>query len=202
MFAMKPYRGALPITQTEASIGDTAVPRSTASFPAHPHDRTRAMSARITRAVEAAKAAGIAFRLLEYDYDPSAEAIGLQAAAALGRDPGQVFKTLVAALDTGELVCALVPSDARLDVKALAAAAGAKRAELADPAKAERSSGYVVGGISPLGQRKRLRTFIDGSAEVLEEMVVNGGRRGLQLALSPRDLATAMDAAFHPLSAK
>jgi Cys-tRNA(Pro)/Cys-tRNA(Cys) deacylase len=160
------------------------------------------MSARITRAVEAAKAAGIAFRLLEYDYDPSAEAIGLQAAAALGRDPGQVFKTLVAALDTGELVCALVPSDARLDVKALAAAAGAKRAELADPAKAERSSGYVVGGISPLGQRKRLRTFIDGSAEVLEEMVVNGGRRGLQLALSPRDLATAMDAAFHPLSAK
>jgi Cys-tRNA(Pro)/Cys-tRNA(Cys) deacylase len=156
----------------------------------------------MTRAVEAAKAAGIAFRLLEYDYDPSAEAIGLQAAAALGLDPGRVFKTLVASLDTGELVCALVPSDARLDLKALAAAAGAKRAELADPAKAERSSGYVVGGISPLGQRKRLRTFIDGSAEALEEMVVNGGRRGLQLALSPRDLAAAAEAAFHPLSAR
>ena len=156
----------------------------------------------VTRAVQAAKAAGIAFRLLEYDYDPSAEAIGLQAASALDRAPGQVFKTLVAALDTGELVCALLPSDARLDLKALAAATGAKRTEMADPAKAERSSGYVVGGISPLGQRKRLRTFIDDSAEALDEMVVNGGRRGLQMALRPRDLAAASGARFYPLAVR
>src|SRR5690349_13939324 len=119
------------------------------------------MSARSTPAVQAAKAAGLAFRLLEYDYDPNAAAIGVQAAEALGLSPKSVFKTLVVALDTGELVAAVIPADARLDLKALAAAAGTKRAELADPTRAERATGYVVGGISPLGQRKRLRVFLD-----------------------------------------
>jgi Cys-tRNA(Pro)/Cys-tRNA(Cys) deacylase len=132
--------------------------------------------------------AGLRFQLLEYDYDRSAGEIGLQAAQALGRPPSTVFKTLVVALDSGELICAIIPSDARLNLKAIALAAGAKKAELSDPKKAERTTGYIVGGISPLGQRKRLRTFIDASAVALNEIVVNGGRRGLQIVLRPADL--------------
>jgi len=126
--------------------------------------------------------AGVAFQLLEYDYDPSADAIGLQAAQALGRSPSTVFKTLIVALDSGELVCAIIPSDTRLNLKAIASAAGAKKAELSDPKKAERITGYVVGGISPLGQRKR------------NEIVVNGGQRGLQIVLRPADLILATSA--------
>lgn len=159
------------------------------------------MSARVTPAVRAAEAAGLGFRLLEYDYDPNAEAIGLAAAAALGLPPGVVFKTLIAALDGGEMVSVVIPSDARLSLKALAAAAGARRAEMADPAKAERATGYVVGGISPLGQKRRLRCFIDASAEALPEIVVNGGRRGLQIAAEPHALARALGARFCPLLA-
>jgi len=158
------------------------------------------VSTKGTPAVRAAEAARIAFRLLEYEYDPAADAIGLHAAAALGIDPARVYKTLVVALDTGELVCAVIPVAARLNLKALAAAAGAKKCDLADPAKAERSSGYVVGGISPLGQRKRLRTFIDASADRLDEMVVNGGRRGLQIALRPADLAALLGAGTGPIA--
>ncbi|HYH21935.1 MAG TPA: Cys-tRNA(Pro) deacylase [Azospirillum sp.] len=152
------------------------------------------MAAKGTPAVNAAKAAGIAFRLLEYDYDPSADAIGLAAAEALGLDPAVVYKTLIAQLDTKALVCAVIPVAARLDVKALAAAAGAKKADLADPTLAERATGYMVGGISPLGQRKRLATFIDPVSAALPEMVVNGGRRGLQIALAPADLARVLGA--------
>jgi Cys-tRNA(Pro)/Cys-tRNA(Cys) deacylase len=145
------------------------------------------MSGKVTPAVRAAEQAGIAFTLLEYDYDPEADAIGMQAAEALGRDPATVFKTLVVAVDR-DLVFAVIPSDARLNLKTLAAASGAKKAELADPKQAERTTGYVVGGISPFGARKRLRTFVDSSAQSLDEMVVNGGRRGLQIALKPADL--------------
>jgi Cys-tRNA(Pro)/Cys-tRNA(Cys) deacylase len=152
------------------------------------------MSGRITPAVRALEQAGVAFQLLEYDYDSSADEIGLQAAQALGRHPSTVFKTLVVALDSGELICALIPSDARLNLKAMASAAGARKAELSDPKKAERTTGYVVGGISPLGQRRRLRTFIDASAPPLDEIVVNGGRRGLQIVLRPADLILATSA--------
>jgi Cys-tRNA(Pro)/Cys-tRNA(Cys) deacylase len=137
---------------------------------------------------------GATFQLLEYDYDPSADEIGLQEARALGRRPSTVFKTLVVALDSGELVCAIIPSNARLNLKAIASAAGARKAELSDPKKAERTNGYEVGGISALGQRKRLRTFIDASAPRLEEIVVNGGRRGLQIVLRPADLILATSA--------
>jgi Cys-tRNA(Pro)/Cys-tRNA(Cys) deacylase len=158
------------------------------------------VSTKSTPAVKAVEAAGVAFRLLEYDYDPNAEAVGLQAAEAMGLSPKMVFKTLVAVLDSGEFVCAIIPSDARLNMKALATAMSVKRADMADPAKAERSSGYVVGGISPLGQRKRLRTVIDASANTLDEMVVNGGRRGLQIALRPIDLITAVGASVHALT--
>ncbi len=157
------------------------------------------MSGRITPAVRAMEQAGVAFQLLEYDYDPSADEIGLQAAQALGKPPSTVFKTLVVALDSGELICAIIPSDARLNLKSVASAAGAKKADLSDPKKAERTTGYVVGGINPLGQRKRLRTFIDASAPLLDEIVVNGGRRGLQIALSPADLILATSAVVTPL---
>jgi Cys-tRNA(Pro)/Cys-tRNA(Cys) deacylase len=125
----------------------------------------------------------------------------LQAAEALGVEPARVFKTLVVALDTGELVCAAIPSDARLSLKAIASAAGAKRAELAAPEKAERATGYVVGGISPFGQRRRLRLFVDASALAHPEIVVNGGRRGLQLILAPSDLIAALEAKVGPLTA-
>lgn len=138
----------------------------------------------MTPAVQTVQRSGAAFQLLEYAYDPAADAIGLQAAEALGREPSTVFKTLVVSIDGGELVCVVIPSDRQLDLKALAATAGGRKADLADPGKA----GYVVGGISPLGQRKRLRTFIDEHALTLAEIVVNGGRRGLQLALKPADL--------------
>lgn len=159
------------------------------------------MSARVTPAVRAAEAAGLAFRVLEYDYDPDAEAIGLAAAAALGLEPRMVFKTLIALLDGTEMVTVIIPSDARLGLKALAAAGGAKRAEMAEPARAERATGYVVGGISPLGQRRRLRCFLDASAEGLPEIVVNGGRRGLQIAAAPGALAQVLGARVAPLLA-
>jgi Cys-tRNA(Pro)/Cys-tRNA(Cys) deacylase len=158
------------------------------------------MSAKGTPAVRAAAAAGLPHRLLEYEYDPDADAIGLQAAEALGLEPERVFKTLIVALEGGELACAVIPVAARLNLKALAAAAGAKKAELADPAKAERATGFVVGGISPLGQKRRLRSFVDRSAERLEEMVVNGGRRGLQIALAPADLVRTLDATVGPFT--
>jgi Cys-tRNA(Pro)/Cys-tRNA(Cys) deacylase len=160
------------------------------------------MASKKTPAVRAAEAAGIRFRLLEYDYDPDAESVGLQAAAAMGIAPERVFKTLVCVLDGAELVCAAIPADARLSLKALAAAAGGKRAEMADPAKAERSTGFVVGGISPFGQKKRLRCFLDASADAQDEIVVNGGRRGLQIAAAPADLVTALEAVVCPLQAE
>lgn len=160
------------------------------------------MALKATPAVKAAEAAGLPFRLLEYRYDPSAEAIGLAAAAAIGMPPEQVFKTLIVVLDGAEMVCAAIPSDARLSLKALAAAAGAKRAELADPAKAERLTGYVVGGISPFGQKKALRTFLDESALLHDEIVLNGGRRGLQLVLPPEPAARALGALLCPLQAE
>ncbi|MBE9606950.1 Cys-tRNA(Pro) deacylase [Acetobacteraceae bacterium H6797] len=160
------------------------------------------MALKATPAVKAAEAAKLPFRLLEYKYDPSADAVGLQAAEAMGIEPERVFKTLVCALETGELVCAAIPSDARLSLKALATVAGAKRAELADPAKAERVTGYVVGGISPFGQKKALRTFLDDTAILHEEIVVNGGRRGLQIAAAPEPMAEALGARFWPLQAE
>lgn len=152
------------------------------------------MAAKGTPALQAATAAGIPHRVLEYEYDASADAIGLAAAAALGLDPAQVYKTLVCQTEAAKLVVAVIPVAARLNLKALAAAAGVKKVDLAPPALAERSSGYVVGGISPLGQRRPLPTFLDESARQQAEIVVNGGRRGLQLVLAPDDLIRAVPA--------
>jgi len=142
----------------------------------------------MTPAIQALKKSGASFELHEYQHDPRAESYGLEAAAALGAPPEHVFKTLVTKLDTKELVVAILPVHKSLDLKALAAAAGAKKADLADVTEAERTTGYVKGGISPLGQRKKLRTIIDESAETLERMFVSGGRRGLDLELQPADL--------------
>ncbi|MEU8235856.1 Cys-tRNA(Pro) deacylase [Actinoplanes sp. NPDC048967] len=129
----------------------------------------------------------VAHELHPYDVSPDAPHYGALVAAALGVDPAVLFKTLIAEVD-GTLTVAVVPVTGDLDLKALAAAAGGKRAVLADRAAAERSSGYVRGGISPLGQRKRLATVIDDSALGLELMYVSAGRRGLQVSLAPADL--------------
>jgi len=135
-----------------------------------------------TPALTAAEAAGIDFRVHEYEHDPRADSFGLEAAEKLGWPAPQVFKTLVVALDAG-LGVALVPVDRQLDLRALG-----KRAKLADAGHAERTTGYVRGGISPLGQRRPLPTFLDASALEHERILVNGGGRGLQLEVAPADL--------------
>lgn len=128
-----------------------------------------------------------------YEHDPAVTDFGGEAAAALGVEPARVFKTLLAEVD-GALVVGIVPVSGRLDLKALAAALGGRRASMADPALAERRTGYVVGGISPLGQRTRLRTVLDISALQYEAVLVSGGRRGLDIELSPSDLVRATEA--------
>jgi Cys-tRNA(Pro)/Cys-tRNA(Cys) deacylase len=141
----------------------------------------------VTPAINAAKKAGIAYRIHEYEHDPGAASYGLEAAEKLGIPAERVFKTLVAEVD-GRLAVAIVPVAASLNLKALAAALGAKRAEMAEMAHAERSTGYVAGGISPLGQKKRLPTVLDESATSFDTIYVSAGRRGLEIELSPDDL--------------
>ena len=142
----------------------------------------------MTPAVTAAKRAGIAFEVHEYDAGDSDEPYGLGAARALGIAPERVFKTLVVDLAGKSLATAIIPVAERLDLKAVASALGAKRATMADPAAAERATGYVLGGISPLGQRRRLPFAIDKSALGFERIHVSGGRRGLEIELAPGDL--------------
>ncbi|OEV13725.1 Cys-tRNA(Pro) deacylase [Streptomyces nanshensis] len=141
-----------------------------------------------TPATLAAGRAGVAFTTHSYEHDPSAASYGAEAAEALGIEPERVFKTLVAEVD-GTLTVAIVPVSASLDLKALASAAGGKRAVMADPAAVERTTGYVLGGVSPLGQRKRLPTVLDASAAAYETVCVSAGRRGLEIELAPGDLA-------------
>ena len=132
-------------------------------------------------------AAGVIFSQHAYEHDPGARSFGLEAAEVLGLPPEQVFKTLL--VDTGAgLAVAIVPVAGQLDLKAMAAALGAKRVTMADPAAAQRSSGYVVGGISPIGQKRALPTVVDESAELFDVVYVSGGRRGLDVGLSPTDL--------------
>jgi Cys-tRNA(Pro)/Cys-tRNA(Cys) deacylase len=135
----------------------------------------------------------VAFEVHPYDHDPAAASYGLEAAAALSVPPGQVFKTLLVDNGTG-LAVAVVPVDRQLDLKAVAVALGWKRATMADPAAAERSTGYVVGGISPVGQKRRLPTVVDHSATGFQRIYVSGGRRGLDLSLAPADLVRVTDA--------
>lgn len=142
--------------------------------------------------------AEVAHRLHGYEHGAGA-AYGPEAAQALGLDPARVFKTLVAEVD-GALTVAIVPVTAKLDLKALAAAVGGKRAKMAEVAAAERATGYVAGGISPLGQRKRLPTVLDSSANTLDTLFCSAGRRGLQVELAPADLARLTGATLAPIA--
>ncbi|MCP5150084.1 MAG: Cys-tRNA(Pro) deacylase [Ectothiorhodospiraceae bacterium] len=150
----------------------------------------------MTPAIRAAEAAGVPHQVVEYAHDPRARSYGLEAAQATGQPPERVLKTLLARLDDGRLVVAVVPVAMRLDLKALASAAGAKRAVMAEPRDAERATGYVVGGISPLGQKRRLPTLIDTSAEAHDRIFVSAGRRGLEIALAPADLRALTEGRF------
>jgi Cys-tRNA(Pro)/Cys-tRNA(Cys) deacylase len=152
----------------------------------------------MTPAINAARTAKIPFTVHEYEHDPNCASYGLEAAEKLGIDPARVFKTLVADLG-GELVVAIIPVEAMLGLKHLAKAAGAKKAAMADKALVERTTGYVLGGVSPLGQKKRLRTFIDISARDHPSIHVSAGRRGLEIELSPENLAGLTSAAFADL---
>jgi Cys-tRNA(Pro)/Cys-tRNA(Cys) deacylase len=156
--------------------------------------------AAVTPAIIALDAAGIEYGVHPYDHGGSDLGYGLEAAAALGVDPDEVFKTLL--VDGGrELAVAIVPVTCRLSLKAVALALGSKRVEMCDPERAEHSTGYVVGGISPIGQRRRLPTVIDESAELYDRIYVSGGRRGLDLSLAPADLVALLDATVAPITA-
>ena len=151
-----------------------------------------------TPATVALTRAGIDFALHPYEHHDDATGFGDEAAEALGVPKTRIFKTLVADVG-GELVVAVVPVAQRLDLKALATAVGSKKAAMADPAAAARSSGYVVGGISPIGQRTPLRTVIDRSATGFETIMVSAGKRGLQVELKPADLARVTGGKFAPI---
>jgi Cys-tRNA(Pro)/Cys-tRNA(Cys) deacylase len=153
-----------------------------------------------TRATQALQQAGVAFTTVTYEYDPSADRIGLQAAEAIGEEPRRVLKTLMAEVD-GKAVCVVVPSDREVSMKKLAAAFGGKAANMMKPADAERATGYHVGGISPFGQKKQVPTAIELTALDEPHVFINGGQRGLQVKLSPIDVRDALKAVVAPLVA-
>jgi Cys-tRNA(Pro)/Cys-tRNA(Cys) deacylase len=153
-----------------------------------------------TPATVALRAAGIPFTEHAYTHDAANTNFGLEAATALGLDPDRVFKTLLADVD-GRLVVGIVPVTGKLDLKRLAAAVGGKRAAMADPAVAERRTGYVVGGISPIGQKTAHPTVVDETAELWDTVYVSGGRRGLDLELTPVDLVRATNAILADIAA-
>lgn len=151
-----------------------------------------------TPATVALTAAGVSYTVHAYDHDPSHPSYGEEAAEAMGVSPDRVFKTLVADVD-GTLTVAVVPVAGQLDLKALATAVNGKRATMADPTLAERTTGYVRGGISPLGQRKKLPTVLDASATTHATICISAGRRGLEVELSPKDLTTLTQAVLAPI---
>lgn len=159
------------------------------------------MGAKQSQATPATRALGagrVEFTIHSYDHDPANTHFGEESVAALGFDAARVFKTLVAELSGGPvpMVCAVVPVSGQLDLKALAHAAGAKKASMAAPSVAERITGYVVGGISPLGQKRQLPVWIDASAQSFPTIVVSGGRRGLSIEVGAGDLAGLLGASF------
>ena len=149
--------------------------------------------AKSTPATRALQKAAVAFTLHEYDYDPDAARIGMQAAEALGIEPARLLKTLMARAG-GAVVCVLAPSDREVNLKKLAQTVGAKSGAILGAAEAERITGYHVGGISPFGQKKRVPVFVEKSALGFERVVLNGGRRGLQVELKPDDLMRVLGA--------
>ena len=157
------------------------------------------MAGRGTAATELLTRQGISYTVHSYEHDPRHGSYGAEASAALGVEPGRVFKTLIADVDGG-LTVGVVPVTAQLDLKALAAAAGGKKAAMADVTAAERATGYVAGGISPLGQRRRLPVVIDSSALEYPTVFCSAGRRGLEIELAPGDLVRAANATVAPIS--
>lgn len=153
-----------------------------------------------TRATQALTKAGVSFTVHVYDYDPNADRVGIQAAEALGEDPARVLKTLMAEVD-GKPVCVIVPSDREVSMKKLASAFKGKSAHMMKPADAERLTGFVVGGISPFGQKRQVPTAIEEAALVHEAVYMNGGQRGLQVRLAPRDVLAALKAISAPVVA-
>jgi len=153
-----------------------------------------------TRATTVLAQAGVSFSLHSYAYDPDADSIGLAAAAALGEDPALVFKTLMVLAD-GKPACVIAPSDGEVAMKKLAAALGAKAAQMMKPADAERIAGYKVGGISPFGQTRRVPMVIDDSALVWDAIYINGGQRGLQVRLAGADAVRVLGAKVAPVTA-
>ncbi|WP_339532089.1 Cys-tRNA(Pro) deacylase [Pseudomonas mucidolens] len=153
----------------------------------------------MTPALDLLKKVRAEHRIHSYEHDPKAPSYGLEAAEKLSLDPAQVFKTLLASSEKGELLVAVVPVVGSLDLKALAHAAEVKKVEMADPAAAQRATGYLLGGISPLGQKKRLRTFIDVTAQPFATIFVSAGRRGLEVELAASVLAEHTQASFAPI---
>lgn len=154
----------------------------------------------MTPAIELLRRLGIGHSIEEYDHDPDHPSYGDEVVEMLGLEPDAVFKTLMVTLDDGSHAIGVVPVGARLDLKAIAAAAGAKNATMTDPAVAERRSGYVVGGISPFGQKHVLPTFVDEWATALEIVHCSGGRRGLEVGVAPAAFTEALDATFAPIA--
>jgi Cys-tRNA(Pro)/Cys-tRNA(Cys) deacylase len=152
-----------------------------------------------TPATVALAAAGIPFTAHSYEHDPANRNFGEEAATVLAVDPEQVFKTLVADVDGG-LVVAIVPVTGKLDLRALAAAVGGKHAAMADPPRAQRKTGYIVGGISPIGQKNPLPTVLDETAELFDTVFVSGGKRGFDLELAPADLIAVTSALIAPIA--
>ena len=154
----------------------------------------------MTPAINELESAGVAFTIHEYERGDDLHDFGLEAAAKLGLDPDQVFKTLLVTAD-GEQAVAIVPVSGKLALKAVGKALGAKRVEMCDPAVAERVTGYVRGGISPFGQKKRLRTVIDEMATVFDTIYVSGGKRGLDIGVGPDDLIAHLGAVVADIAA-
>ncbi|MGP4845755.1 Cys-tRNA(Pro) deacylase [Marinobacter sp. 1Y8] len=154
----------------------------------------------MTPAVNQAKKAGVAYQIHEYPHDAQQNSYGEEAAEKLGIEAARVFKTLVVQLDTGGLAVGIVPVSGMLNLKQLAKAAGAKKAAMADSKDVERTTGYVLGGVSPLGQKKRLPTFIDVSAEHFDTVFVSAGRRGLEIEVAAEVLARLTNGRFAPLA--
>ncbi|MFV0477314.1 MAG: Cys-tRNA(Pro) deacylase [Parahaliea sp.] len=154
----------------------------------------------MTPAVDVVRRAKIPFTLHQYNHDPTVASYGEEAADSLGLPREQVFKTLVVDIGGNNLVVAIVPVSSSLNLKKLARAAGVKRAKMAVATAVERSSGYVLGGVSPLGQKRKLPTFVDSSAKKLLCVYVSAGRRGLEIALAPTDLLTLTRAEYFELS--
>lgn len=154
----------------------------------------------MTPAIKTLQQAKVLFTTHEYHHDPAVQSYGLEAADKMGVEPAQVFKTLVVILDAKDYAVAVLPVSEMLSMKHIARAAGAKKAAMADKADVERITGYVLGGVSPLGQKKSLITFIDPSAHRFKTIFISAGRRGLEIELNPQDLANQTRAQFVPLA--